>query len=35
MKHEEMDDMVEVKEEPSESRILEGMLGEGRVNFIW
>jgi hypothetical protein len=30
----EMEDMVGVKEEPSESPILEGVLGEGKVSFI-
>jgi hypothetical protein len=29
-----MEDTVEVKEEPSESPILEGVLGEGKVSFI-
>jgi hypothetical protein len=30
----ELEDMVGVKEEPSESPILEGALGEGKAIFI-
>jgi hypothetical protein len=30
----EMEDMVGIKEEPSESPILEGVLGEGKVSCI-
>jgi hypothetical protein len=30
----EVEDMVGVKEEPCESPILEGVLGEGKVSFI-
>lgn len=34
MDQEEVEDVVGVKEEPSESPILEGVLGEGKVSFI-
>ena len=30
----EEEDMVEIKEEPSESPLLEGVLGEGKFTFI-
>jgi hypothetical protein len=30
----EMEDMVRVKEEPSESPVIEGVLGEGKVSLI-
>jgi hypothetical protein len=31
---EEVEDMVEVKEEPSVNPVLEGVLGEGKFSFI-
>lgn len=34
MKQEKVEDMVEVKEEPFESPILDGVLGEGKISFI-
>jgi hypothetical protein len=30
----DMEDVVGIKEEPSENPILEGVLGEGKVSFI-
>jgi hypothetical protein len=34
MKQEIVEDMVEVKEEPFENPVIEGVLGQGKINFI-